>query len=228
MAQVRAVVFDLDGTMLDHQGAALRGLRRWAESLGVVCTDDIEQAWARAELRHFESWRSGEISFAEQRRRRLRDVLPLMGLAVGDDVRLDHTFEGFLHRYEQEWRAYPDVMECLEELSLRGWRLAVLTNGTDDQQRAKLDRIGVARFFEAVFTAEEVGAAKPDRRIFEHAGRSLGVPAVSCLYVGDDHRTDVLGARAAGWRAIHVNRDLHSTLGSDAISDLSTLPDLLR
>jgi putative hydrolase of the HAD superfamily len=101
---LRAMVFDLDGTLFDHPSAALSGLRTWPASLGRASTAELETAWFEAEERHFRSWRGGEIAFAEQRRRRLRDVLPLLDLPVGSDAELDAPFaDVFLAAYQAAW-----------------------------------------------------------------------------------------------------------------------------
>ncbi|MFD0031446.1 HAD family hydrolase [Streptomyces sp. NPDC127172] len=65
--------------------------------------------------------------------------------------------------FEESWRCYPDVQPCMETLKQlpHGPRLAVLTNGDPEQQRAKLARFGLLEYFEAVLTPTDLGAAKP-------------------------------------------------------------------
>ncbi|WP_432509644.1 HAD-IA family hydrolase [Kineococcus auxinigenes] len=212
-----AVVFDLDGTLLDHPAATLAGLRGWVGSLGLECTAEVEAAWAAAEERHFRAWREGEIGFAEQRRRRLRDVLPLLGVPVGDDAALDAMFTGgFLRAYERAWAAYDDVGEALEAVRAAGLRTAVLTNGPREQQNAKIEAIGLTGRLGPVLTAEELGVAKPRPEAFLAACERLGVAPGRTLHVGDEHAVDVLGARAAGLRAVHLDRSGTGPAGEGA------------
>jgi putative hydrolase of the HAD superfamily len=202
-----AVVLDLDDTLFDHSTAALTGLRAWVQSLDRSSTPELEQAWMAAEQRHFRTWREGEISFDEQRRRRLRDVLPLLQLPVGDDTELDALFTaGFLRAYQQAWTVFDDVEAALDDLHAAGLRTAVLTNGTRQQQNAKIEAIGLAGRLGPVFTAEEIGVTKPRPQAFLRVCQQLGVAPEDTLYVGDDHEVDVLGARAAGLRAVHLDR----------------------
>ncbi|WP_369069411.1 HAD family hydrolase [Kineococcus terrestris] len=204
---LRAVVFDLDGTLFDHPSAALAGLRAWVASLGRTSSAQLEEAWLRAEERWFRAWREGEVDFAGQRRGRLRDVLPLLGLPVGDDDALDALFTGgFLPAYERAWAGYDDVAAALDVLRRSGLRTAVLTNGPGDQQNAKIAAIGLAGRLGPVLTAVELGFAKPDPRAFHAVCERLGLAPAEVLYVGDDHEVDVLGARAAGLRAAHLDR----------------------
>ncbi|ABS04296.1 HAD family hydrolase [Kineococcus radiotolerans] len=202
-----AVVFDLDDTLFDHSTATRSGLRTWAQALGRTSTPELEEAWRAAEQRHFASWRDGRISFAEQRRRRLRDVLPLLRLPVGDDAELDDLFTtGFLTAYQQAWTGFDDVDAALRAVQAAGLRTAVLTNGTRQQQNAKIEAIGLSGRLGPVFTAEELGVAKPRPQAFLRVCEHLGVAPEQTLYVGDDHSVDVLGARAAGLRAVHLDR----------------------
>lgn len=220
------VVFDIDGTLMDHAGSARSGLEAWVTSLGHPMTDALAAAWTVAEQRHFTAWLDGETSFAEQRRRRLRDVLPLLGEPVGDDDQLDEVFTGYLRAYEAAWQPYPDVAMCLATLQQQGCRLAVLSNGSDEQQRKKLALIGVADHFPDVFTAESLGVGKPHREAYDRTAQALGIPAAECLLVGDDYGMDVLAPRAAGWRAIHLDR-IGQQREADAILTLAQLPAVI-
>ena len=159
---VRAVVLDLDGTLLDHRGSARRALGEWLPALGVEPTDALATAWFEAEGVHHAAWARGEVSFAEQRRRRLRRFLPLIGRPVGDDADLDAVFAGYVGAYERAWAAYPDAADALAALRDAGLATAVLTNGTVEQQRAKLRACGLGGLVSPLLTSEELGAAKPD------------------------------------------------------------------
>ena len=76
---------------------------------------------------------------------RLRDFLPLVGHPVpAADAELDEIFVGFLDRYRESWSAFPDARPALEVARSNGWRIGVLTNGSTEQQNAKLTAIGLA------------------------------------------------------------------------------------
>ena len=164
-------------------------------------------AWFEVEDRHFEAWRAGSVTFEEQRRRRLRDFLPLVGRPVGPDDELDAVFAGYLRWYERSWLAFPDVRPAVDGLAAHGLVLAVLTNGRADQQHAKVRAIGLQGDLAAVLTSEELGVAKPDPEAYLGVCRRLGLAPTEVVHVGDRHDLDVLAARAAGLRALHLDRD---------------------
>lgn len=204
---VRAVGFDLDGTLFDHRSAARAGATALLGGLGVTVTPAVLDAWTAAEDTQFEHWRSGRISFAGQRRGRLRTVLPPLGVALPpDDDGLDALFAQYLAAYRARWTVFPDVVPVLEDLRAQGFRLALLTNGTGEQQHAKLAATGLDTVFDAVCVSEEIGVAKPDPRAFGTLLRTLDVPAAACVFVGDDAAKDVDGARAAGLGSALVDR----------------------
>jgi putative hydrolase of the HAD superfamily len=126
---VRGVVFDLDGTIVDHRGSVASALRGWLPELGATPDDDLFAAWLAAERRHFPDWRARRITFDEQRRRRLKDFLPLIGHPVGDDQELDAVFSGYLSWYQRSWTAFEDVPRAVETVTRAGLPIAVLTNG---------------------------------------------------------------------------------------------------
>ncbi|ROS73919.1 putative hydrolase of the HAD superfamily [Curtobacterium sp. PhB130] len=204
---VSAVGFDLDGTLFDHLGSARDGVESFFRSLGVEPTEAAVTSWFTAEQREFERWRGGRISFQEQRRARLRAVLPPLGveLPTGDDD-LDALFEEYLRAYRGAWRAFPGSRSLLRQLRSTGYRVGLLTNGIESQQRDKLDLIGLSDEFDAICVSESIGVQKPDPRAFAALATALDVTPSSCLFVGDDPGTDVAGARAAGMRSLLIDR----------------------
>jgi putative hydrolase of the HAD superfamily len=224
-----AVVFDLDDTLFDHRASARQGLSTWLAGYGIDVTDELETAWFDAELRHHVAWRNGEVSWAEQRRRRLREFLPIINEPVGSDSKLDDLFtSGFLAAYEAAWRGFDDVPEALADLRTRGFQLAILTNGKEEQQRAKLKRLGLLDTVGPVLTAEKLGVAKPHPKAFEAVCSALDLMAHEVVYVGDDYEVDFVGAKAVGLHAVHLDRSASNlTPGESSIRDLRQLASLV-
>lgn len=201
-----AVGFDLDGTLFDHQGSARSAVVHFLRSLDVVASDSTLASWFAAEEEHYERWQSGEISFSEQRRERLRSVLPPLGVDVPPgDVEIDEMFSEYLRAYESAWRAFPDALPLLRRLRASGHRIGLLTNGTEAQQLAKLRRTGLLDDLDVVCTSERIGFAKPDARAFAALASELRVEPAACLFVGDDPKKDTDGARAAGMQTLLID-----------------------
>jgi HAD superfamily hydrolase (TIGR01509 family) len=140
--------------------------------------------------------------------------LPAMGAAI----RKRHQ-EGLL------WvRPEPGTRQVLEGLLEAGLRLAVVSNA-DGRVHEYLETAGLADCFEFILDSAVVGIEKPDPRIFELALDRLGLEPGEVVYVGDTYEVDVLGARAAGMRAILISdrpRD-----GASWIPSITALPAAL-
>ena len=204
---VSAVGFDLDGTLFDHRGASADAVDTFVIALGVTPSVDLHRRWLAAEDEQFARWRSGQVTFQEQRRRRLRTFLPAVGVGVpSGDHALDALFEQYLDGYRAAWRPFADSVEVVSRLVADGYRVGILTNGDDRQQRDKLRVIGLADLVHVVRTSGAMGVQKPDARAFRSLAAGLGVAEPECLFVGDDVEADIRGAEAAGMRALLVDR----------------------
>jgi len=202
---MRAIAFDLDGTLFDHRTAATSAVHEWMSANSWVDGGDAIERWFAIEDRRFGEYAAGSVSLQEQRRRRVRDFMEFLDVTIADE-HVDACFDGFLSRYRAHWIGFPDARATLTELSARGYVLAVLTNGHFEQQRDKLAAIGLLDVVTHVLASADLPAFKPDRRAFDALCAALDMPAHDIAYVGDDVCADAFGARDAGLRSIHLDR----------------------
>jgi len=106
------------------------------------------------------------------------------------------------------WRAYPEVVQVLEELHPR-FQLAVVSN-FDGRLRMILEHLGISKFFKHVFVSSEIGADKPDPEIFRRALKFVDLDPDQVLHVGDDPQRDWQAGRAAGLSIFQLNRQKNS------------------
>ncbi len=116
------------------------------------------------------------------------------------------VYTHFAHR--GVWLAYPEVHEVLAHLKRNGYLLAIISN-FDRRLHPVLADLGLTDFFETVVISSEVGADKPDPRIFMHALDRLGVQPGEVWHVGDDPKRD-WGAEALGLRVFRLERPGHT------------------
>ncbi|MDN5742352.1 MAG: HAD family hydrolase [Micrococcaceae bacterium] len=206
--EFRAVLFDLDNTLFDHLTSARGGLDTFVRSFGVELTPDLSNSWFEIEQANYDLFLSGELSFHAQRRERLRQFLPLIGHPgpVGA-TELDEVFAIYLRSYEEAWTAFPDAVPTLELLRSSGTTVGVITNGNHEQQAKKIKRIGIEPLLDLFFSSEQMGHAKPTSSAFILPCEKMGISPSQVLYVGDNFRVDIEGARAAGLQAIHLDRE---------------------
>lgn len=218
-----AVLFDLDGTLLDTVA-------------------DIALALNRTMLEH------GYDSLAESDVRRIIGrgspiLIERAAAAQGgtmDEAAQAAMLERFFHHYgeleesnEDRARPYPGAAECLQRLHGAGLRTAVVTNKQHRFADALLRRLDLAGWVDVVVGGDTCARRKPDPQPLLFACESLQVPASESLMVGDSVN-DVQAARAAGIPVVCVSYGYNEgrdprTLDCDSLLDsLADLPALLQ
>jgi putative hydrolase of the HAD superfamily len=123
------------------------------------------------------------------------------------------------------FRAFPDAAPALAALRERGLRVVCVSNW-DCSLPEVLDGCGLGALLDGVVSSAAAGARKPDPRIFAAALELAGCVAAEALHVGDTASEDVAGARAAGIRAVHLDRDGGGEI--DSLAELVPRVDTMR
>ena len=124
---------------------------------------------------------------------------------------------------------YEDVLPTLDRLQQMNLKMGIISNW-DTPLHAMVEELGLAPYFEIVVASHDqrVRSAKPDAAIFEYALNTVGVSPEEAIHVGDPFEADIVGAHAAGLRAILLDRDGTQTgQWIETIQTLHALPDLL-
>lgn len=223
---LKVIAFDLDGTLFDHQASAGNAIRRVVQENSWGDSPDVEAKWQELEGIYFTQFANGEITFEEQRRRRMVGLISFLGVDVEDSP--EKYFHDYLRFYM--WKSFPEVEDVLRELDDMGLPMAVLTNGESTQQNQKLLQLGIAHYFELILASDELLEFKPHPSSFLSISSFFGVEPHEVLYVGDNLEIDVIGATTAGLRAIWINRepDLTESNNFESSPNLSEVPRIVR
>jgi len=126
------------------------------------------------------------------------------------------------------WHLYDDVLPAFERLRARGIRLGIISNW-DSRLVRVLEGLGVGEYVQTIVSSADVKLRKPDPRIFELACSRLDVRAKDASHVGDHHYSDIVGATAAGLRAVLVDRSGSAVLRAEsgAVADFDRLEEAL-
>ncbi|MEZ0090667.1 HAD family hydrolase [Streptacidiphilus sp. EB129] len=232
---ISGVLWDIDDTIFDYSGAERAGVLLHLTTEGLLgefdspeqalglWTEDMEAAYAR--------FLSGELSFQEQRRVRVRSFLGRLDRPVPGRRAADVWFRRYVRCYESYWRLFPDVVPALDALSDR-YAHGLLSNSSTRHQHRKLKRLGLRRRFSALVCSDDIGCAKPAAGAFLAGCAALGLPPEQVVYVGDKLDVDALGARDAGLHGVWLDRAARGTQppppGVHRISTLAELPGVLE
>ena len=233
---VETLLVDLDDTLVDTRNAWRDGFAAAVAPLASHIPEfgaELSLAALHERLRRYtsqEQVRAGDVEWShEWTRLAFRRLLAELG---GTGEQADATWSRYRATWPVHLRLFEDALPMLE--CLRGRRrLGLVSNGLAADQRPKIERFGLDRFFPAVVISEEVALRKPDPAIFAYALEQLGAAGRPAAYVGDNPAHDVAGAHAAGLASVWLRRadgwhDSAGALRPDAeLGSLAGLPPLL-
>jgi putative hydrolase of the HAD superfamily len=219
LADIQAVVFDLDGTILDRRRSFERFVRdQWTRFSHVLQT--IDQAPYVQRL--IELDRDGYAP----RKEVFTSMVAQFELAAEWAETLQRDYKS---GFPSACVLFPDAAQTLSSIRERGFKLGLITNGSARMQSSKLECLALSSAFDTILISEAEGIHKPDPRIFHLALERLDTRPAHAVFVGDHPEVDVAGARAAGMRAVWRRDAASQTVEADAvIEELSDLLALLR
>ena len=213
-----AILLDLDDTILDDSG---RVAECWAKACSEMVSrlGEIDSATLQAAITEYaDSWWSSPERNARGRvglRAATEEVVEGAFQRLGLDAAKEAVALAKRYRDLREERAelFDGAIGVLETLTRHGVRLGMMTNGGAEAQRAKIERFGLARYFDHVVIEGEFGVGKPDRRVFDSLLSALLADPKKTWAVGDNLKFDVLAPMELGIFGVWIDRDDRGTGG---------------
>lgn len=194
MTKYQWLLFDADDTLFDYGKAEAGALRQTFEQVGVKFEPEYLSAYQQINRQIWTEFEQGRISAKALRTRRFELLFEAIGVSV-DPERFSAVYLSNLATQSELTEGALQVMQAL----YGKYRLAIITNGLRDVQRPRLARSAIRDYIADIIISEEVGAAKPERAIFEAAFRRMGNPNKDeVLLIGDNLASDMAGGNAYG------------------------------
>ena len=190
-----ALAFDVYGTLVDTSGIASALKETAGDEAGAIAArwrdKQLEYAFRRALMRRY-------VSFSECTRQALDFVLEERNISADESTR-----KGLMEAYGR-LPSFPDAKECLEELSAKSKQQCfAFSNGEDMAVRKVLQNCGLFDYFEGIVSVEEMELYKPSPEVYEYF---IQRTESESAWLVSSNPFDIIGARAAGWKAAWINR----------------------
>jgi beta-phosphoglucomutase family hydrolase len=202
-----AVLWDLDGTLVDSEDYHWLSWRDTMAAEGIPITHD---------------------QFLKTFGLRNDEILPRWLGAAATPARIQQIADAKEERYRRMVREggldpLPGAAQWLERLHEQGWRQAIASSAPRKNVEVVLEVTRLASCFQALVSAEDVTAGKPDPQVFLTAASRLSAPPSESIVV-EDAAAGVEAARRAGMRSIGVNRNGNQLAADIAVASLADLP----
>ncbi len=235
-AKIRAVLFDLDGTLRHNKPSSVHAFFDYAVQFGLA--DSMEKRKAAARWAHYYWAQSADLAddlriyqeledpfWTNYSRRNLLafdceiecadELAPKMVTYMNDE-------------YQPEDWVPEDVPTTLQSLSDSGYHLAVLSNRSQPCQD-HLHGLGLLDYFDFAMVAGEINVWKPDPAVFQHALKRMGTTPEQTIYVGDNYYADIVGAQSAGLQPVLIDpEEIFPEAECPVIHTLGELPGMLN
>jgi putative hydrolase of the HAD superfamily len=230
---IKAVFFDLYHTLITYDPPQEELVARALRELGI----ERDPAIFRRPLITADEFIYEEIARLPLSQRSQEEKIALyaqyQGIVLKEagieaDQKLAMGLLGKMQQYNMNLVLFDDVATALDELKKRGLVLGLISN-VEQAMNDTLARLKLDSWLDIIVTSLDAGAGKPQPEIFLEALKRAGVAADEALYVGDQYRVDVLGARGAGIKGILIDRTGYHRDITDCpkIGNLQELTDYL-
>jgi len=186
------------------------------QQVAAAILDSARKFWASAEA----EWR---LKLAEARHEVVRGGFAALAAAGQTALSMDLAIrlaDRFTAYRDEEMFVFPGAHDAIDALKQRGVKLALVTNGAADTQRAKVERFALTHRFDHIQIEGEHGFGKPDERAYQHAMQALGVTPPETWMIGDNLEWEVEVPQRLGIYAIWI--DSH---GEGLPADTTVKPD---
>jgi putative hydrolase of the HAD superfamily len=232
MSKPRAILFDLDDTLISFNGVAGQAWETCCVAFLRAHTTGVPLGSLLEEIHKTRKWywgdpdrhKAGRENIPAARREIVRLALQTFGIA--DEALICELADQYSALQKSLIYCFPSTLPVLAELARRGYRLGLVTNGSSAGQREKLSRFALEPYFSIILIEQEVGFGKPDVRIYEQARQLLSLRYEDLWMVGDNLVWDVQAPQSLGIYAVWYDANQSGLPGDTGIRPDAQIRDL--
>lgn len=189
---IKAVLFDLDGTLLDRDTS----VKKFVEDQHTRLSSALSHIPKKIFAEKFMELEQNGYVWKDKVYQKLADELAVRRMPPGK------LLEDYLNHFKHHCTPFPNLVSTLDELKKKGLRLGMVTNGYGVFQNDTIKALEIKEYFDTILISEMEGLSKPDPLLFERAAERLNVKTEECMFVGDHPKNDVEAAKNTGMLAV--------------------------
>ena len=225
--KITDVFFDLDHTLWDFETNSYFAYKSLFEKHNIpVDIDDFEKVYQPINKQFWDDYSKGLKDKETVKYGRISATFEVLNIELSGDV-IHSLGDGYLDFLKIQTHLMPGSLEILDYLKGK-YRLHILTNGFKEVQGDKMQHSGLVDYFDTLVSSEEVGKLKPHPDVFNFALQRTDTFAHNSFMIGDNLKSDVLGARNVGMHAIHYDPENTSDIDEKIIPRVQDLLDIKK
>jgi putative hydrolase of the HAD superfamily len=218
MKNIKALIFDLDNTILDRSKTFLIFSEKLIERYFRGSSEKEKQKMINLIV----------ISDQDGYKGKNQMFLELLEALTWDNKpSIEELLEFYTMEYVNNAMLMEDALQILEYCKTK-YKIGLITNGKNVIQYGKIDKLNLREYFDTIVVSEEAGVKKPNKLIFENALKNLNLRPEECIYIGDHPINDIDGADKAGMKTIwiKVNQPWREELTVKPLKAITKLSEL--
>lgn len=200
--KMKALLIDIDGTLLDYRQSEALGISAIMEHYGVTPTPELAAHYHDVNQSFWEKYEKGEITRAQINEGRYPAFFGELGVEVDPEV-CEEIYQNFVNNRLVPVEGAEDMLRYLSGKYL----LYAASNGYSDKQRERLRKAGMISYFTDIFVSQETGSQKPQKEFFDYcfARMPAGLKRDEVMIIGDGLTSDMRGGNNAGIHTCWLN-----------------------
>ncbi len=221
------LLFDLDYTLFDSETSEPTAFAHTCEVCGFAASDELIESFRVINKRLWGAVEAGDLTPNDVRTMRFVELVADNHLDA-DPIEMADTYVYGLGAFGG---LYPGARAVLDEVDTLA-TLALITNGIGEVQRARIERLDLDRYFDAIVISGEVGTAKPGSQIYDITYAALGEPdRATSLMIGDSLSSDIQGGIGYGIDTCWYDKAVSPAPAialTHQVHDLAAIPEIVR
>ncbi|MBU7592365.1 HAD family hydrolase [Metabacillus halosaccharovorans] len=216
---IKAVLFDLDGTLLDRDESIKRFIHNQYQRLNKYLCHIPKDTYIQ---RFIELDNRGYV-WKDKVYQQLSEEFQISG------IKWEGLLQDYINKFKDYCVPFDNLIQMLEELKSSNLKLGIITNGYGQFQMDNIKALGIENYFEVILVSELEGLKKPDPKIFIRALEQLNASPEQSIFLGDHPKNDVKAAQNVGMKGIWKKDVQWENVKADfTVNDLAELVLIIK